>query len=128
MLLQEPGQDRVRCLTGVRRTVTTPSPSVRQRCAPVSHHSRGGGGVWVLVSGPEAPLSPPGVKTPVLQLLNPSVHQLSVTAHNLTTFTFIPSLNDLVRNTQKYIFYSTICWSNNVDICLDSMGGIEKRF
>ena len=84
--------------------------------------------MWVLVSGPEAPLSPPGVKTPVLQLLNPSVHQLSVTAHNLTTFTFIPSHNDLVKILRNIYFNLQYVGSNNVDICLDSLGGIEKRF
>merc|ERR1711971_1027499 len=101
--LWEPGQDRVRCLTGARSTVTTPSHSVLLTCVPVRPLSPGGGGaVWLLVSGPAVLLSTPGVETPALYHHSLSVLQLSVNAHNLTTATF--THNDLIGNTQKLIF------------------------
>ena len=84
VLLLEPGQDRVRCLTGVRSTVTTLSHSVLQTCVTVSQLSQGGGGVRLWVSGQTVLQSTPGVKTPALYYHTLPVLQLSVNAHNLT--------------------------------------------
>ena len=114
VLLWEPGPDRVRCLTGVISTVTTPSPSVPQTSAPVRSHHRpgagaGAGGVWVLGSGPTVLLSPPGVNTPVLSHQTLPVLRISVIALLLPlTHCSQPSketCNDLIENTQNLINY-----------------------
>ena len=91
--LWEPGRDRVRCLTGARSPVITPSHSVLLICVPVRRlcpgPGPGPGGVRLLVSGPTVLPSSPGVKTaltPVYYQTLP-VLQLSVNAHNLTSAT-----------------------------------------